>query len=139
MNKRVLILCTGNSCRSQMAEVLWRDIGGDAWQVYSAGSDPAGYVHPQAIEALQEVGLPTEGLSSKSMNQFCLSQIDLVVTVCDNAKDSCPAMVGDVEQLHWPFEDPAHFEGSHAEKLKKFGEVRDLIKTRITEYLQNGS
>lgn len=119
-----------------MAEALWRDLGGDHWQVYSAGSDPAGYVHERALAALDELGLQTDGLNSKSMNQFCVSQIDLVVSVCDNAKESCPAFVGDAEHLHWPFEDPAHFEGNDEATLNKFREVRDLIKTRIQSYLE---
>lgn len=140
MQKRVLILCTGNSCRSQMAELIWRDIGGEKWQTYSAGSDPTGYVHPRAIDVLNELGLETAGLKSKSLAQFCVTQIDLVVSVCDNAKESCPAFVGeDSEHLHWPFEDPAHFEGSDDQVLQKFREVRDQIKEKISHYLQSTS
>ena len=90
--KRVLILCTGNSCRSQMAEGLWNDLGKGEWQAYSAGSNPAGYVHESAVQAMNERGLDISSNQSKNVSEFVDQPIDLVVTVCDNAKDSCPTL-----------------------------------------------
>lgn len=132
--KRVLILCTGNSCRSQMAERIWEQLGGGAWQSDSAGSHPSGYVHPLALQALKEIDLSIEGLTSKSIDEFADQQFDLVVTVCDNAKGSCPTLPGR-ETLHWPFDDPADAEGSDEEKMTVFRRVRDEISARIKEYL----
>ena len=133
--KRVLILCTGNSCRSQMAEVLWRELAGDQWDVYSAGSKPAGYVHPLAIQALQESGLNVAGLASKAMEPFIEQPIELVVTVCDHAKASCPLVNGTEQTLHWPFDDPAEATGSEQEKVCEFRRIRDEIKQTIEEFL----
>ncbi|MDG2380473.1 MAG: arsenate reductase ArsC [Pirellulaceae bacterium] len=133
--KSVLILCTGNSCRSQMAEGLWNHLGKDAWQAFSAGSDPAGYVHESAIGAMHEQGLDIASNRSKNVNEFLEQPIDLVVTVCDNAKDSCPTLPGATTVLHWPFEDPAHATGSDEEKMEMFRRVRDQISDRIASYL----
>ncbi|QEG20979.1 arsenate reductase ArsC [Mariniblastus fucicola] len=133
--KRVLILCTGNSCRSQMAEVIWNDLGEGRWEAFSAGSDPSGYVHPMAIELLKEFELPTEGLTSKSITEFDGQEFDLVVTVCDNAKTACPVFPGASRVLHWPFEDPNDAEGSDEDKMKVFRSVADLIRGRIGAYL----
>ena len=133
--KRVLILCTGNSCRSQMAEVLWRELAGTAWQVHSAGSKPAGYVHPLAIRALEEVELPVTGLASKSMDQFQSEPLEVVVTVCDHAKESCPLAKGTEQTLHWPFDDPAGATGSDEEQLCEFRRIRDEIKASIEDFL----
>ncbi len=135
MTKRVLILCTGNSCRSQMAEYLWNQIGGGAWQAESAGSNPAGYVHPLAVTAMNELGHDLTGASSKHVDQFIDQPIDLAVTVCDSAKESCPVLPRVTETLHWPFEDPADATGSEAEKLQVFRHVRDQIRERIQRYL----
>ncbi|MEM9943416.1 MAG: arsenate reductase ArsC [Planctomycetota bacterium] len=133
--KKVLILCTGNSCRSQMAEVLWRDLGGDSWDAYSAGSKPAGYVHPLALKSITEMGLSTDGLTSKNMDSFVTQDIDLVVTVCNNAKEACPAIPGAQETLHWPFEDPADATGTEQEQWSTFLRIRDEIKDKISNYL----
>ena len=133
--KSVLILCTGNSCRSQMAEGLWNHLGEGAWQAFSAGSDPAGYVHESAIAAMHEQGLDISSNRSKNVNEFLEQPIDLVVTVCDNAKDSCPTLPGAITVLHWPFEDPAHATGSDEEKMEMFRQVRDQISARIASYL----
>lgn len=135
MSKRVLILCTGNSCRSQMAEALWEQLGQGAWQSESAGSNPSGYVHPLAIKAMEELGIDISNHSSKSLDQFRDQAFDLVVTVCDNAKESCPIFPGAAETLHWPFPDPADATGSDAEKLPVFRQVRDDIKATIEKYL----
>ena len=135
MTKRVLILCTGNSCRSQMAEALWESLGKGEWQSESAGSKPSGYVHPLAIEAMEELGVDISANSSKSLDQFRDEPFDLVVTVCDNAKESCPVFPGAAKTLHWPFDDPADATGSDEEKMAVFRRVRDEIKQRIQAYL----
>ena len=135
--KRVLILCTGNSCRSQMAEVIWRKLGGDRWQVDSAGSRPAGYVHPNALAALAEIGLPVDNLSSKSLEPFLGQPIDLVVTVCGNADQACPTFPGAQQRLHWPFPDPADASGSEAEIMETFRNVRDAIQHQVQSFLDN--
>ena len=136
MNKRVLILCTGNSCRSQMAQVIWQQLGQDDWNAESAGSKPAGYVHPLAFKALEEIGLDISGLHSKSVDQFSGQKFDLAVTVCDHAKEACPVLPGVETTLHWPFEDPANATGSDEEKMDCFRRVRDQICERIKEYLE---
>ena len=135
MSNNVLILCTGNSCRSQMAEVIWRELSEGNWNSCSAGSKPSGYVHPLAITALTEIGMPTDGLTSKSMADIDMAEITLVVTVCDNAKNDCPLPPSNAEVLHWPFDDPADAEGTDEEKLVMFRRVRDEIQTTIKQYL----
>lgn len=132
--KTVLILCTGNSCRSQMAEVLWNQLGAGRWQASSAGTKPAGYVHPLALEALTERGLSVSGLTSKSTDQFQGQTFDLVVTVCDSAQADCPVFLGK-RVLHWPFYDPARATGTNAEQMNVFRRVRDQIAWQIAEYL----
>jgi arsenate reductase len=135
MTKSVLILCTGNSCRSQIAEYLWNEIGAGNWQAHSAGSNPAGYVHPLAVEAMRELGQDLAGAESKHVDRFVGESIDLVVTVCDSAKETCPALPGVKETLHWPFNDPAEATGTDDEKLVVFREVRDQIRKQIADYL----
>ncbi|QDT44122.1 Arsenate-mycothiol transferase ArsC2 [Gimesia alba] len=137
--KRVLILCTGNSCRSQMAEELWETLGAGEWQADSAGSKPSGYVHPLAIEAMRELDIDLSENTSKSLDQFTDQDFDLVVTVCDNAKESCPVFTGATLTLHWPFDDPADATGSDEEKMKTFRRVRDEIKTKIQTFLADES
>ncbi len=144
--KHVLILCTGNSCRSQMAQAIWQHLGNRpgqhcacSWTASSAGSKPSGYVHPLAIRAIEEIGLPVEGLNSKHVDQFTADSsrvpIDLAVTVCDNAKKSCPVLPGAGETLHWPFNDPADATGDDEQKMITFRRVRDEIKSQIEHYL----
>ncbi|HAH46770.1 arsenate reductase ArsC [Gimesia sp.] len=135
--KHVLVLCTGNSCRSQMAEELWETLGAGEWQAESAGSKPSGYVHPLAIEAMRELDIDLSENTSKHLDQFTDQQFDLVVTVCDNAKESCPVFTGATQTLHWPFDDPADATGTDEEKMKMFRRVRDEIKTKIQNYLNN--
>ena len=135
MAQRVLILCTGNSCRSQMAQVIWRQSGQGAWKAESAGSKPAAYVHPLALQAIEDIGLDTFGLRSKSVDDFWGEEFDLVVTVCNHAKESCPVLPGVATTLHWPFDDPAAATGSDEEKMDCFRRVRDQISQRINEYL----
>ncbi len=133
--QRVLILCTGNSCRSQMAEGLWEALSNGAWQAESAGSKPSGYVHPLAIRAMEEEGHDISANVSKSVDQFQDQSFDVVVTVCDHAKEACPAFPNAKKSLHWPFDDPADAEGSDDEKMVCFRRVRDEIKDKIGRYL----
>lgn len=135
MTKRVLILCTGNSCRSQMAEYLWNQLGEGAWLAASAGSNPAGYVHPFAVAVMKEQGQEMAAATSKHVDQFVNEPIDLVVTVCDGAKESCPVLPQAAESLHWPFFDPAEATGSDEEKMEVFRKVRDEIRSRIAHFL----
>lgn len=131
---RILILCTGNSCRSHMAEGILRAAAGDLLEVHSAGSNPAGYVHPQAIEALREIGLDISGHTSKPMNEFLDRDIDTVITVCGNADQACPVFPGQVHRHHWPFDDPAHAEGTAEEIAAEFRRVRDEIRRVFEAY-----
>lgn len=134
--KNVLILCTGNSCRSQMAQVIWQELGGGNWKAESAGSKPSGYVHPLALTAIEEIGLSVEGLESKSVEPFVEQEIELAVTVCDNAKEACPVLPGVAETLHWPFDDPAEATGTDEQKMEVFRRVRDEIHAKISDYLK---
>lgn len=130
----VLILCTGNSCRSHLAEGLLRAAAGDLFKVTSAGSKPAGYVHPIAIEVMKEIGIDISGHRSKSMIEFMDRDIETVITVCGNADQACPIFPGQVNRHHWPFEDPAHATGSEAEVREVFRRVRNEIRRTFTAY-----
>ena len=134
--KQVLILCTGNSCRSQMAEALWNQLGQGEWEAVSAGSKPSGYVHPLAIKAMESIGIDISTARSKHVDGLGDKPFDLVVTVCDNARESCPLFPNAKQTLHWPFEDPADFKGSDEERLAGFARVRHKISERISSYLK---
>ncbi len=133
--KRVLFLCTGNSARSQMAEVLLRELGKGEYEAFSAGTDIQTEVNPFAIQVLRERGLDTEELHPKKLDRFKGETFDFVITVCDNARQQCPFFPGAREMLHWSLEDPAGFEGSHEEILLIFRETRVEIEKRIRETL----
>lgn len=130
----VLILCTGNSCRSHLAEGILRSVAGDFLQVVSAGSRPAGYVHPLAIRVMQEIRLDISHHTSKHLNDFLSLTIETVITVCGHADQTCPVFPGQVNRHHWPFDDPAHASGSEEEKLAVFRRVRDEIRRTFTAY-----
>jgi arsenate reductase len=130
----VLILCTGNSCRSHLAEGILRHVAGDILDVASAGSKPAGYVHPLAIQALQEIGIDISAHTSKHMNEFTTRKVETVITVCGNADQACPIFPGQLNRHHWPFEDPAHAPGTDEEKLAFFRRVRNEIRRVFTAY-----
>lgn len=132
----VLILCTGNSCRSHMAQGILREIAGDLLDVQSAGSDPAGFVHPLAIRALAEIGIDISAHASKHLNEFLNREVETVITVCDDADRACPVFPGQVNRHHWPFPDPAKATGSKAEIWKTFEQVRDDIRRKFTDYGQ---
>jgi len=124
----VLILCTGNSCRSQMAEGFLRAAAGDLFDVASAGSNPAGYVHPQAIQSMREVGIDISQHQSKTLSLFLDRPINTVITVCGNADEVCPTFPHQHNRYHWGFEDPAHARGTAEEIGAEFRRVRDQIK-----------
>ena len=130
----ILILCTGNSCRSQMAEGILRACGGDILRVASAGSKPAGFVHPLAIRVMSEIGLDISQQYSKPLQEFLSEPVDTVITVCDNANQACPVFPGQVSRHHWSFEDPAHAPGTEAEQLPVFRRVRDEIRRVFEAY-----
>ena len=130
----VLILCTGNSCRSHLAEGVLRAAAGDFLNVVSAGSKPAGYVHPLAIRAMQEIGIDISGHRSKHLNEFLAQNVETVITVCGHADQACPVFPGQVNRHHWPFDDPAHATGSDEEKMAVFRRVRDEIRRTFTAY-----
>ena len=130
----VLILCTGNSCRSHMAEGILKSVAGELLEVQSAGSAPAGYVHPMAIEALNEIGIDISGNSSKHMNLFLEQDVETVITVCGNADQACPTYPGQVRRYHWPFPDPAKAEGTEEEIWAMFQSVRNDIHRVFSAY-----
>ena len=130
----VLILCTGNSCRSHLAEGLLRAAAGDLIEVASAGSKPAGYVHPKAIAVMQEIGIDISGHTSKHMNDFLSRRVTTVITVCGNADQACPMFPGQVNRHHWGFDDPAHATGTDEEILAVFRRVRDEIRLVFEAY-----
>lgn len=130
----VLILCTGNSCRSHLAEGILRAAAGDVIQVASAGSKPAGYVHPLAIEVMKEIGIDISHHRSKHLDEFLNQDVETVITVCGNAEQACPIFPGQVNRHHWPFDDPAHATGTDEEKLAVFRRVRDEIRLVFEAY-----
>ncbi len=128
--KRVLILCTGNSARSQMAEGLLRNMSGDKFEVFSAGVAPS-HVRPEAIEVMRELGVDISGQRSKSVDEFTGQQFDYVITVCDNANQQCPMFPGKTKRIHWSIEDPAAAEGDDEARLTEFRRVRDELRDRL--------
>jgi arsenate reductase (thioredoxin) len=136
MKKRVLILCTGNSARSQMAEGLLRHDAGGRFEVESAGTKP-GHVRPEAIAAMKELGIDISGHRSKHVDEFKGQSFDYVVTVCDNAKESCPVFPGHTKRIHNAFEDPAAFQGTEEERLALFRRVRDEIRGYLKTFPAN--
>jgi arsenate reductase len=136
MNKiRVLFLCSGNSCRSQMAEAFLRKYAGDRFDVYSAGLEPS-VVNPYTIRVMEEIGLDMSGHRSKSLLEYMGKvHFGYLITVCDRAEQKCPIFPGMGVRLHWPFEDPAKATGDEATKLAKFRQVRDQIDSKVKEWL----
>jgi arsenate reductase len=131
--KRVLILCTGNSARSQMAEGLLREIAGDRFDVASAGVAPSA-VRSEAIKAMSEIGIDISDHRSKSVDEFTDQQFDYIITVCENARESCPVFPGSSERIHWSFDDPAAVQGDEQTRLAAFRRVRDEIRKRLDEF-----
>ena len=130
----ILILCTGNSCRSHLAEGILRRALGDRRDVASAGSQPAGYVHPFAIRVMAEIGVDISGHRSKHLDEFLTRDVETVITVCGNADQACPMFPGLVNRHHWGFDDPAHAAGTEEEQLQVFRRVRDEIRRTFEAY-----
>ena len=135
MKKRVLFLCTGNAARSQMAEGLARAFHGDEVEVVSAGSRPAGWVHPLAVRALAEIGIDASEQTSKSADQFLSQHFDAVVTVCDSAAQDCPTWPGAKRIEHWPIVDPSYGPDDPATRFDRFVETRNELQRRIDELI----
>ena len=133
---KVLILCTGNSCRSHLAEALIKTRLGDRWQAFSAGTVPAGYIHPFALRVLSEIGIQHEG-RSKSTDEFRDTPFDVVITVCDDAAENCPVWLGQGKRIHIGFPDPAKATGTEEEVLAVFRQVRDDIVEKVLGYLNS--
>jgi len=137
MKKRILILCTGNTCRSQMAEGFLKSFD-DELEVFSAGVKPEERVNPNAVKAMNELGIDISKGISQDVNEYINDSFDYVITVCDNAKESCPVFLGDVkEQLHIGFEDPADAKGTEEEVMPVYRKIRDEIKKEFFEFYQN--
>ena len=132
--KNVLVLCTGNSCRSHIAEAILRAAAKDIFEVHSAGSNPAGFVHPKAVAVMKEIGIDISKHSSQHMNDFLKRDVHTVITVCGNADQACPSFPGQLKRYHWGFADPAKAEGSDEEVLDVFRRVRDEIKLVFEAY-----
>jgi arsenate reductase len=130
----ILILCTGNSCRSHLAEGILQKELGDDFRVASAGSKPAGYVHPLAIKAMVEIGIDISSHESKHMDLFLADEVETVITVCGNADQVCPVFPGQMNRHHWPFDDPAHATGTEDEQMAVFRRVRDEIRRVFGAY-----
>lgn len=130
----VLILCTGNSCRSHMAEGILRHAAGGLLEVRSAGSRPAGHVHPMAIKAMAEIGIDIAAHRSKHLDGFLQQEVETVITVCSDADRACPVFPGQVNRHHWGFDDPAHAGGDEEQKMQVFRRVRDEIRRVFEAY-----
>jgi len=134
MKQKILVLCTGNSCRSQIAEGYLRHLAGDTFDVFSAGLEPS-VVNPKAIQVMQEDGVDISSHTSKDVEQFVGQKFDFIITVCDNAKERCPFFPGQAERIHWSFKDPADAVGSEEEVLDEFRNVRDQIKATLKQFI----
>ena len=138
MTKRVLVLCTGNSCRSVMAEALINHLGKGKYEAVSAGSNPAGYVHPKSIETLKRHGIASGQPRSKSWDEFTGQNFDYIITVCDSAAaETCPVFPGSAKKLHWSTPDPAKATGTEAQITASFDDAYNMLKGRIVS-LMNG-
>ena len=132
--QKVLFVCTGNSCRSQMAEGMLMHYGKDKFEVFSAELEPS-YVHPLAIKAMAESGIDLTGQHSKTVNELLEEEFSYVITVCDSAKERCPVFPGKYNAIHWSIEDPASAEGTETERMKDFRIVRQDIRERINHFI----
>ncbi len=130
-----MVLCTGNSARSQMGEGLFREQGGTGYEVFSAGTRPS-QVRPEAIEVMREIGIDISGHRSKSVEEFAGQSFDFVVTVCDSARDNCPVFPGGTERIHWSLEDPAAVQGTEEVRLAAFRQIRDQLRERVKAFVR---
>jgi len=133
---KLLFLCTGNQARSQMAEAILRHKAGDRFDVSSAGSSPQEHVHPLATAVLREIGIDISNAKPKHVKDVINVRFDVVITLCDQARDACPLFPGNAIKAHWDFEDPAAFEGTEEEKIAFFRKIRDAIGEHITRFLE---
>jgi len=136
-SKRVLVICTGNSARSQMAEALLRQEGGERLEIFSAGSAPADRIHPLAVRAMAEIGLDISAQKPKPLSDFLGQPFDYIIAVCSKAAEACPYFPGPAARLHWFYDDPAAAQGTDEEKMAAFRAVRDDLKLRIAEWLSS--
>lgn len=130
---KILVICTGNSARSQMAEGLLKYYKKE-WEIYSAGTKPT-HLNPLAVEVMSEIGIDISGYKSKHIDLFLNKQFDYVITVCDNAKESCPIFPGKATYIHWSLKDPAAIKGTKEEKLASFRKIRDEIQDKVLEFI----
>jgi len=137
MKKRVLFLCTANSCRSQMAEGIVNHFFGDRIDAFSAGTQ-ASFVHPKAIAVMQEIGVDISGHQSKNLTEFDGQTFDYVITLCGSANETCPLYIGGTKKMHIGFDDPAVATGSEEDILREFRRVRDEIKEKLTDFFKVG-
>lgn len=137
MNRKVLFLCTGNSCRSQMAEGWARRLAGPDWEIHSAGLEPS-HVNPRAIRAMAEVGIDIQTQRSKGLDAVPVTELDTVVTLCGDAEERCPFLPGAHIRIHWPLPDPAKAQGAEDEVMAVFRSVRDDIQWRVQDLLNSG-
>ena len=132
---KILVLCTGNSCRSHMAEGFLKKEVGDLYDVQSAGSKPSGYVHPMAQKVMSEIGVDLSNHESKHLDEFTDQEVETVITVCDNAETCCPTFKGEKDHFCWTFEDPADAEGTDEEVAQEFRKIRDQICDKFEDYV----
>ncbi len=133
--RSVIILCTGNSCRSQMAEAFWRRHGGDRWDVVSAGTRPSGAIHPLAVRAMAEAGIDIRGYRSKSLEPYLDRHFDLVITVCSDADENCPHFPNARKRIHHSFDDPPKAPGGEAAQMQVARRVRDEIEAQVKKWI----
>ena len=131
---KVIFICTGNSCRSQMAEGLLRYMAGDHFEVFSAGSHPS-HLHPASIIVMAELGIDISNHSADSIDEYLDKDIDIVISVCDNARQVCPVFSGDVQQIHWSIDDPFHGWGAEPSDLLPYREIREILKDRLESFI----
>ena len=131
---KVIFICTGNSCRSQMAEGLLRYMAGDRFEVFSAGSHPS-RLHPASIIVMAELGIDISNHSADSIDEYLDKDIDIVISVCDNARQVCPVFSGDVQQIHWSIDDPFHGWGAEPSDLLPYREIREILKDRLESFI----
>jgi len=131
---KVIFICTGNSCRSQMAEGLLRYMAGDHFEVFSAGSHPS-HLHPASIIVMAELGIDISNHSADSIDEYLDKDIDIVISVCDNARQVCPVFPGDVQQIHWSIDDPFHGWGAEPSDLIPYREIREILKDHLESFI----
>lgn len=131
-----MFLCTGNSCRSQIAEGFAREFGKGLNEPFSAGLRPAGFVHPKAIAVMKEINIDISGQKSKAIDEELLKQMDVIITLCGSAEDSCPWTPPEIKRIHWPIDDPVVATGTEEEIMNEFRRARDEIKEKVIKFIE---